>query len=145
MRTYLTVVLVCFSFSLTAQKSSEEDKIREVQKLYDRAIEKKDSSVLRNLFYSKMIITGGDGTRRNAQAEIRDCVDPHYNVAYFRTHNIEVDIIDKTAILRGDIEWQLTSADQPPLTLNRRITFTYVSIKNQWKIVAQHIGMPPRK
>lgn len=118
--------------------------ITELQHRYDKAIEQKDSLTLRELFHPAMVITGGDGTRRDAITEIQDCIDPAYNVVYFRTQAIEVDVFGAVAILRGDIEWQLKSGDRPPLTLKRRITFIYAQTKKQWKIIAQHIGMSPK-
>jgi Domain of unknown function (DUF4440) len=137
----LIIIFTCLSISVFGRQADAE--LVEVQKKYDQAIEQKDSIALRRLFHPFMIITGGDGTRRNAHSEIRDCVDPRYIVEYFRTSNIETTMLDKTAILRGDIEWQLKHGDQL-MTLKRRITFTYMKIKGEWVIVAQHIGMQPR-
>ena len=136
----LILIFITLSISAFGQVDAE---LVEVQKKYDLAIEQKDSISLRKIFHPQMIITGGDGTRRNASSEIKDCVDPRYNVVYFKTTNIETTMLDKTAILRGDIEWQLKQGDQP-MTLKRRITFTYMKIKGRWVIIAQHIGMQPR-
>lgn len=136
----LIFIFVTLSVSAFGQADAE---LVEVQKKYDLAIEQKDSISLRKIFHPQMIITGGDGTRRNANSEFKDCVDPRYHVVYFKTTNIETTMLDKTAILRGDIEWQLKQGDQP-MTLKRRITFTYMKIKGEWVVVAQHIGMQPR-
>jgi ketosteroid isomerase-like protein len=140
---YLPFMLAFVCLTVYGQKETYEDQIKSLQARYDLAIEQKDSVFLHQLFHPKMVITGGDGSRRNAKAEIKDCVDPNYNVVYFKTSNIEVDVFNETAILRGDIEWELKQGTRS-MKLQRRITFTYAHMKKQWVLVAQHIGMPPK-
>lgn len=139
----LWLILAFVGTTLYAQDSKVRDEIRTLQARYDQAIEQKDSIFLGQLFHPAMIITGGDGTRRDARAELRDCVDPRYHVVYFKTKDIDVDVVDDTAILRGDIEWELKQGSQV-ITLQRRITFTYVRVKKRWVILAQHIGLSPK-
>ena len=137
----LIFVFIVASVSVFGRQADPE--LVEAQKMYDLAVEKKDSVTLRKMFHPDMVVTGGNGSRRNATAEIKDCVDPRYKVAYFKTNNIETRVFDKTAILLGDLEWQITSGDQP-MTLKRRITYTYVKLKGEWVIVAMHIGQQPK-
>jgi ketosteroid isomerase-like protein len=139
----MKILLLLLAFTPALAQKADTAVIVDLQKRYDQAVEKKDSAALRKLFHRDMMITGGDGTRRDANAEIRDCVDPRYTVNYFRTNNISVDMFGETAVLRGDLEWQLQGS-QGPRTLQRRITYTYARIKGQWVIVSQHIGMMPK-
>lgn len=136
----LIIAILSISMSIQAQTESE---VKALHSQYDRAVEQKDSLMLNRLFHDKMMITGGDGTLRTKHQEISDCIDARYNVLYFKTNNPEVSIFDNTAILRGDLEWQLKNGDRV-MTLKRRITFTYTRLNGQWIIVAQHIGMMPR-
>jgi len=139
----LILLLLAITPAALAQQA-DTTLIVELQKRYDRAVELKDSVALQKMFHDKMIITGGDGARRDANAEIRDLVDARYKVGYFRTSNVSVDMFGETAVLRGDLEWQI-EGNQGPIILKRRITFTYVRIKRNWVIVAQHIGTMPKK
>jgi hypothetical protein len=117
--------------------------VKKIHAQYEKAVETKDSVFVKQLFHDKMMITGGDGTRRNKKAEIMDLVNPIYVVTYFKTNNVEVDAFKDVAILRGDLEWELKQGDKP-YVIRRRITFTYMKSGNQWQIIAQHIGLPPR-
>lgn len=140
----MKVLLLLFIVAPALAQRADTTKIVELQKRYDQAVEQKDTVALRAIFHPDMMITGGDGARRDADAEIRDLVDPGYVVDYFRTSNITVDMFGETAVLRGDLEWQLKRNDGP-VVLRRRITYTYARIKGRWLIVAQHVGMMPRK
>jgi ketosteroid isomerase-like protein len=140
-KNYLIITFLMLSVFASAQTTSE--KIKEVQQKYDKAIEAKDSAFLSKIFHPDMIITGGDGNRRGKKQEIADCVNPAYNVIYFKTLNTDINVFGNTAILRGDLEWQLKNGETP-ITLKRRVTFTYAHLNGEWIIVAQHIGMMPR-
>lgn len=108
-------------------------------KKYERAVETKDSSFVQKLFDDQMTITGGDGTRRNKQQEMADLVSPQYEVHYFRTENVEVKIYDKNvAVLLGELKWDHTYQGNRSTT-ERNITFVYLKIKNDWKIISQSI------
>lgn len=137
-------VLIAFLFNASALSGQSCSKqVLDLQMKYDRAIETKDSAFLSQLFHDEMIITGGDGTRRDKQQEIKDCIDPQYTVVYFKTNNPEVNCFENTAVLHGDIEWQLKNGNTP-VTFQRRITFIYALLKGKWYIIAQHIGMMPK-
>jgi ketosteroid isomerase-like protein len=144
MKIILTLFLLIACTTGMAQGNEIKEKIKTLQLQYDKAVEQKDTLMLDRLFHPDMMITGGDGSRRNKAAEIKDCADPRYNVVYFTTKNIEIDVFSATAILRGDLEWQLKSGENLT-TINRRITYTYAKMNDKWQIVSQHIGMPPRK
>jgi ketosteroid isomerase-like protein len=140
----LLILAPLFCAAVSNGQPATKDSIIALQAKYDKAVTEKDSVMLTSLFHDNMIITGGDGTRRNKKAEISDCVDPRYNVVYFTTKNVEADVFGSTAIVRGDLEWQLKNGDNVN-TLSRRITFTWSRLNGRWMIVAQHIGMPPRR
>jgi hypothetical protein len=137
----LIVIFLMLSVSVFGRQTDAD--LLEIHKKYDRAVELKDSITLKKIFHPNMVITGGNGSRRSASDEIKDCIDPRYNVAYFKTLNIETRMFDKTAVLLGDLEWQLKNGDQAT-TLKRRVTFTYTKVGGEWVMVAMHIGMPPK-
>lgn len=113
-----------------------------IQHAYCKAVEQKDSVYLGKLFHDNMTITSGSGERRDKRGEIRDALNPNYEVQYFRTRETEVKLYEGTAIVLGDLYWKMTANGNEYMN-ERRYTFVYVMTNGDWKIVAQHIGPVP--
>jgi ketosteroid isomerase-like protein len=139
----LVITLVCCKVTQGYSQSTEET-VRNLHEAYCRAVEKKDSIFLKNLFHDKMIITSGNGTRRDKQGEIKDALDPRYTVNFFRARNVDVRVFENTAIVTGELFWEMVF-DGRTTTNERVFTFSYAKIGNSWKIVAQHMGRVPPK
>jgi ketosteroid isomerase-like protein len=131
-----------FSFVAQAQAGTAEEEVQSMHDQYCKAVEKKDSIFLKSLFHDRMVITSGSGVRRDKQGEIRDALDPRYLVNYFRTRDANILVSGTTAVLTGDLYWEIMNEGKP-LKIERRITFTYVKEGRDWKILAQHIGRVP--
>lgn len=139
-KSIIFTIVIFLSLQLIGQTKEE---VLAVHKQYDEAVTKKDAAFAQRLFHDDMVITGGNGLRRNKAEEIKDLTDPMYDVTYFTTKNIEVSMFGDVAILRGDLEWEMKMGGNANV-LKRRITFTYQKTKDGWKIIAQHVGLPPR-
>ena len=138
------LVALCLLLSTIVNAQSTEEAIKNLHDAYCKAVEKKDTVFLKDLFHDKMVITGGDGTRRDKRGEIKDATDPNYAVNFFKTRNVEVRAFESTAIVIGEFFWEMVYNGRT-LTNERTFTFTYAKIGKNWKIVAQHMGrVPPR-
>ncbi|TAK58294.1 MAG: nuclear transport factor 2 family protein [Bacteroidetes bacterium] len=140
----ITSIVLLFSTIIPAssQTYSSKAEIYNLHNAYCSAVENKDSLFLKKLFHDGMIITGGNGSRRDKRQEIQDALDPKYSVNYFRSRDVTVRVFDATAIVTGDLYWEMTSEGKT-YNLERRFTFTYAKLGEEWNIVAQHIGMAP--
>jgi ketosteroid isomerase-like protein len=140
--TFLLVMLIFAPLFVFAQ--STEETIRNLHEAYCKAVEKKDSVFLKDLFHDNTVITSGNGTRRDKRGEINDSVDPRYKVNFFRARNVDIRAFDATAVVTGELYWEMVD-DGKTATNERVFTFTYAKIGNKWKIVAQHMGRVPPK
>jgi ketosteroid isomerase-like protein len=129
---------------LFANSQSTEETIRNLHEAYCKAVEKKDSVFLKDLFHDNMIITSGNGTRRDKRGEIKDSIDPRYTVNFFRARNVDVRAFQASAVVTGELYWEMVN-DGKTATNERVFTFTYAKIGNKWQIVAQHMGRVPPK
>ena len=140
----LLLVIAVMSVAESGFSQSTEETIRNLHDAYCRAVEKKDSTFLKNLFHDNMVITSGNGTRRDKQGEIKDSLDPRYSVNFFRARNVDVRVFENTSVVTGELFWEMVF-DGKTATNERVFTFTYAKIGNSWKIVSQHMGRVPPK
>jgi hypothetical protein len=97
------IVALIVSGPLLSYSQATEETIKNLHDADCRAVEKKDSVFLKDLFHDNMIITSGNGTRRDKRGEIKDALDPRYSVNFFRSRNVEVRAYEATAIVTGEL------------------------------------------
>jgi ketosteroid isomerase-like protein len=144
MKNIVCIIVVGIVFPITASAQSTEQTIRNLHDAYCNAVEKKDSVFLKDLFHENMIITSGNGTKRDKRGELKDALDPRYSVNFFRARNVDVRVYDATAIVTGELYWEMVF-DGKTAANERAFTFTYAKVGSSWKIVAQHMGRVPPK
>lgn len=140
----LLIVALSVSGLLSGYCQSTEETIKNIHDAYCRAVEKKDSVFLKDLFHDNMIITSGNGTRRDKHGEVKDALDPRYSVNFFRSRNVEVRAYEATVIVTGELYWEMVF-DGKTMANERVFTFTYAKVGSKWRIVAQHMGRVPPK
>jgi hypothetical protein len=145
MNKLLLITVACYLLiQETPYGQSPESEIKQMHALYCTAVEQKDSVTLKGFFHDRMVVTGGNGTRRSKQEELKDLLDVKYKVNYFKSRNEDVRVFDGTALVTGEFFWEIVYEGKTSV-IERSFTFTYSRVGKKWKIVAQHMGRAPQK
>lgn len=142
-RSFWTCAMVLFA-STAIYGQSMESEVKRIHNVYCTAVEQKDSVTLKELFDDRMVVTGGNGSRRSKYEELKDLLDAAYKVNFFKSRNVDVRVFDGTAVVTGEFFWEIVF-DGKASAIERSFTFTYSRLGDEWKIVAQHMGRVPQK
>src|SRR5687767_3626236 len=144
MKNFLMISLCLCVLAVNAQQNEKDVlAIREVNNKYTRAVELKDSVVLKSILAEQFVITAGNGTQRNRKGEVADLIAPEYKVEYFRIENEKYITYPHVVVVTGLLNWKMINPSGQEMVAKRVFTSLYTRINNEWKMIAQHIGRPP--
>lgn len=145
MKNFLMISLCMGVLAVSAQRNEKDVlAIREVNNKYTRAVEAKDSVVLKSILAEEFVITAGNGTQRDRKGEIADLIAPEYKVEYFRIENEKYITYPHAVVVTGMLNWKMINPSGQEVMAQRVFTSMYTRINNEWRLIAQHIGRPPR-
>lgn len=144
MKTLLLVIsLLSFKNCFSQAVKTDTTPIKKINEAYTNAVEAGDSITLKSILAEHFVITGGNGIQRDRKAELKDLVIPDTKVQYFRIENEKFFVYENSAVVTGQLNWRMTSANGKDSDFRRVFTFMYSKFGGEWKIIAQHIGRMP--
>lgn len=130
-------ILTLFYFSIFAQSKIEKEVI-EIEKKRFEALVKKDYDFLDKVFSEKLIYNHADGKIDNKNSFIEGLKDNRRTYKSIVLDTISVQIFDKTAILRGDVNFIRINKKQEETHQKLRYSSVYIRQKQSWKMVSWH-------
>src|SRR5688500_9662345 len=135
MKRFQMIAVICLLVHVCYAQQNEKDvlAIKELNKVYTRAVELKDSITLKAIMTDQFVITSGNGTQRDRQDEISDLTAPGYKIQYFRIENERYFTYPDAAVVTGQLNWKMTNPSGQEMEVRRIFTTVYTRINNQWK------------
>jgi hypothetical protein len=117
------------------------DSVRRLDSLWANAYATHDTVFARQVFADDFVMTAGNGTMKDREAELGD-IRPAAGivVTYFRSADVTVRVLGTAAVVTGRLEWVLGSRPE----IRRRYTATWSrGGVHGWRMVALHVGPSP--
>jgi hypothetical protein len=141
-------ILVLFMMPLLAASSKAQDnsaqKTEVMMKMLNlrNALLSKDSVTLSNLLTDDVTYGHSTGLIQTKAELIRSIMSGEQDYKTIEPSNINVRIYDNTGVVNANIKANLIYQGKP-LDLNMAVTFTWIKIHGEWKLVArQSVKLP---
>ncbi|MCU0323653.1 MAG: nuclear transport factor 2 family protein [Spirosomaceae bacterium] len=139
------IVLFLFSWQIFAQSKIEKEVIEIEKKRFD-ALVNKDYVFLERVFSEQLIYNHADGKIDNKQSFLQGLKDGRRTYKSIGLDTISVQQFDKTAIIRGDVNFLRINKNQQQIAQKLRYSAVYVLQKKEWRMVSWHsTDITPKK
>ncbi|MCU0437215.1 MAG: nuclear transport factor 2 family protein [Raineya sp.] len=139
----LSLVITLFLSSFTPTSKKESDVIARSNKL-DSLIIKHRSGEAEKFYAESFVLTTSTGKKKNKTDILKDIANEEIKWEINHTSEIEVRILDKTAILTGILH-QKGKFMGKDFEAKLLVTDTWVLRNNEWILLAGHASVLPNK
>jgi ketosteroid isomerase-like protein len=140
MRFMFLLIIVIVSNVAFAQKTSDVQSVKQADEILNDLIAKNNVAEAEKFYAEDFILTTSSGKRKIKQDILHEISSPDLIMEINRTEEVEVRIVGTTAVLTGMLH-QKGSYKGQQFDAWLRVTDTWVSTVDGWKILAGHAGV----
>ena len=139
----LTIVFSSFLWAACGSKEEKTDstaQLLHLNQLYDSALLKKDTSILRSLYAEQFKLVNPDGRLLTKQEQLLNIATSELTWESAESEQVTVDIFGNTAVLLGVFKGR-SSYRGNPIAVHERYTTVWIKTDTSWQIVAEQANI----
>jgi ketosteroid isomerase-like protein len=141
---YLLLLALGSILAMAQEKDPREGKLVILERLWNEAQVDHDTAALDQLLSSRFVNTEYNGEVSDKRAFLADTKEPLFKPASSNIYDLKVSFFGDTAIVTGGYHTQGSYRGKPYDHIGR-FTDTWVMESGQWRCVASHASLLPKK